>query len=396
MANSSKLPLATCTGQITVIKNGEKGEQGATERFRDYGDIPAYESIQCGGNGDKYIDYVVYNSDWYLCIKNHAKDSRNYPPQNTTYWQKVSEQKRIATKLFLATKAYIKNLMVNDILVTDNGASDGNKLLVANKDGITCNQGTFKNVTVTGTLNATAGSFGDLKVGSVSYNDGSAWKGMVTQTTWSNGEFRNDLKIGSGVMYNYLQYTSSSGYIDQSGVSIRNATAAYNKGMVHAVSNKNLYGTTSGSYIVGFSADLTANNNSDSLVGLYVSAKSASGKNCTERYALYADDGDVCLKKGLFRGMRVNTRVVTSNTTLTDDDNVIVCTNSGDITITFPSSPRKGQMYIVIQTGGNIYFSGNGKVFRGRLSGGTVNSKTGGQITFFFWDGSYWSCSYAN
>lgn len=385
--------LAMYTGNVPVV---EKGDQGAIERFRDYNDIHAYDSIQSGGNGDKYIDYVVYNSEWYLCIKNHSKDSRNYPPANTTYWQKVSEQKRIATTLFLATKAYINNLMANDILITSDGSTTGTKLLVANKDGITCNQGTFKNVTVTGTLNATSGSFGDLKVGSVSYNDGSAWKGIVAQTTWSNGEFRNDLNIGSGVMYNYLQYTSSSGYIDQSGVSIRNDTAAYNKGMVHAASNKYLYGTTSGANVVGFSADLTANNNSDKLVGLYVSAKNASGKNCTERYALYADDGDVCVKKGLFRGLRTNIRTTASSISLSDDDNIIVCTNSGGITLTFPSSPKKGQLFVIIQTGSKIIFSGNGRSFRGRLSGTSPNSNTSGQINFFFWDGSYWSCSYAN
>lgn len=136
--------LAMYTGNVPVV---EKGEKGATERFRDYGDIPAGELLQKGGDGDSYIDYVVYGDDWYVCIQNHNKDIRYNSPTNTGYWKQVSEQSRIATKLLLATKGFIKNLQVDEVVITDLGEGKGNILLRATKDGIECNQGTFKNGT---------------------------------------------------------------------------------------------------------------------------------------------------------------------------------------------------------------------------------------------------------
>lgn len=141
--------LAMYTGNVPVV---EKGEKGATERFRDYGDIPAGELLQKGGDGDSYIDYVVYGDDWYVCIQNHNKDIRYNSPTNTGYWKQVSEQSRIATKLLLATKGFIKNLQVDEVVITDQGEGKGNILLRATKDGIECKQGNFENVKVSGEM----------------------------------------------------------------------------------------------------------------------------------------------------------------------------------------------------------------------------------------------------
>lgn len=146
--------LAMYTGNVPVV---EKGEKGATERFREWDDIPENESLQSGADGDTYIDYVIYQEDWYVCILTHNKNSQQYKPTNGTFWEKVSEQSRIATKLLLATKGFIKNLQVDEVIITDQGEGKGNTLLKATKEGIECNQGVFKNgifqnVKVTGSL----------------------------------------------------------------------------------------------------------------------------------------------------------------------------------------------------------------------------------------------------
>lgn len=139
--------LAVYTGNVPVV---EKGEKGATERFREWDDIPENESLQSGADGDTYIDYVVYQEDWYVCILSHYKNSQQYKPTNGTFWQKVSEQSRIATKLLLATKSFIKNLQVDEVVITDQGEGKGNVLLRATKDGIECKQGNFENITASG------------------------------------------------------------------------------------------------------------------------------------------------------------------------------------------------------------------------------------------------------
>lgn len=61
--------------------------------------------------------------------------------------------------------------MVNDIYITGDGTETGNVLLKADKDGITCNTGTFKNVDISGKVTATSGFVGNFTIadGSIKY-----------------------------------------------------------------------------------------------------------------------------------------------------------------------------------------------------------------------------------
>lgn len=149
--------IAQATGYISVV---EKGEKGATERPRGWEDIPSGDSLQCGAEGERYIDIIFYGNNWYQCIKSHTKNDGIYPT-NTEYYKSITDYQRLATNLFLAKRAYINNLVVNDVLIKD---SNGNTTLSANKDGIDCNQGTFKNVSVTGEINATSGKIAGMKI----------------------------------------------------------------------------------------------------------------------------------------------------------------------------------------------------------------------------------------
>lgn len=149
--------LAQATGYISVV---EKGEKGAIERPRKWEDIPSVDTLQCGAPGEAYIDIVLYNDSWYQCVKSHTKGDGVYPT-NTEYYKSITDYQRLATNLFLANRAYVNNLVVNDVLIKD---SAGNTTLSANKDGIECNQGTFKNVNVTGEVNATSGKIAGLSV----------------------------------------------------------------------------------------------------------------------------------------------------------------------------------------------------------------------------------------
>lgn len=140
--------LASCTGTISV---SNKGEKGAIERPRNWEKISDGSLIQSGTDGEKYIDIVLYGTEWYQCIKSFTKGD-GVLPTNTIYFTKITDYQRLATNLFLAKTAYIENLGVDNIYITDEGKGEGNVLLKADKDGITCNSGTFKDVTVEGTL----------------------------------------------------------------------------------------------------------------------------------------------------------------------------------------------------------------------------------------------------
>lgn len=136
--------IAQATGYISVV---EKGEKGATERPRKWEDIPNGDSLQCGAPGEQWLDIILYGGSWYQCIKSHTMGD-GVVPTNTIYYKNITDYKRFATDLFLAHKAYIENLQVGDVLIE----KDGQKLLVANEDGIECNNGKFNNVEVNGVV----------------------------------------------------------------------------------------------------------------------------------------------------------------------------------------------------------------------------------------------------
>lgn len=190
--------IASATGTITEI---EKGERGAIERPRSWDNIADGSSIQSGTDGEKYIDIVLYGTEWYQCIKSFTKGD-GILPTNTIYFTKITDYQRLATNLFLAKTAYIENLGVMNIKITDDGTENGNVLLQADKDGIVCNSGTFKNVTVSGNINAAKGSVGGFTISGTG----------LTNTPFTNDAyiiFRNDThKCFAGIGGNVLPASS--------------------------------------------------------------------------------------------------------------------------------------------------------------------------------------------
>lgn len=143
--------LASVTGNVPVIEEGEKGAKGATERPRSWDEIPDGSAIESGTGNEQWIDIVLYGDDWYQCIRSFTKGN-GVVPTNTIYFKHITDYKRLATGLFLASKAYIHNLGVDNILITDQGEGKGNVLLRADKSGIECKSGAFEDVKVIGSI----------------------------------------------------------------------------------------------------------------------------------------------------------------------------------------------------------------------------------------------------
>lgn len=150
---------------IKFEKKPQKGEKGASLRGpQAWSDMPDNYTFYQGKDGEEYKDVVLYNGNYYSCIKTHVKSATNYPggTEDTSngYW-KVSENfELIATKVFFAKLAQIDNLEIGDhINIKD---KNGVIVLVANKDGLTCKQGTFENVQISGVLNGVSGTFNKL------------------------------------------------------------------------------------------------------------------------------------------------------------------------------------------------------------------------------------------
>lgn len=88
----------------------------------------------------------------------------------------------------------------------------------------------------------------------------------------------------------------------------------------------------------GMMVSVTASNALDTYA-MIVGASGGANKN----YAIYCDEG-------VYAGFRPATKVRSTAYTLTDMDNVVVCSNSSEITFTLPSSPKDGQFYMIPHT----------------------------------------------
>lgn len=148
---SIKLQASVANG-VLVQKgaDGEKGDRGPALRGpQSWSDCAVGYSFQSGADGEEYKDVVLYNGNYYSCVTSHTKTASNYPLStlDTTngYWKLADKFEIIATKILLATYALVENLGVEAIDMKD---SDGNILFQAKDGNVTCNTGTFKNITV--------------------------------------------------------------------------------------------------------------------------------------------------------------------------------------------------------------------------------------------------------
>lgn len=135
---------------------GDKGEQGATLRGpQAWSDCAVGYKFQAGKEGEQWKDVVMYNNNYYACIKSHTKTASNYPgsttDRNNGYWQLGDKIELVATKLLLAAYALVENLGATAIEMKD---SSGNVVFQAKNGNVICNNGTFKNVKVGGVITA--------------------------------------------------------------------------------------------------------------------------------------------------------------------------------------------------------------------------------------------------
>ncbi|MBQ8551164.1 MAG: hypothetical protein IJ426_07495 [Clostridia bacterium] len=133
---------------------GAKGEQGATLRGpQAWSDCATGYAFKAGGAGEQWKDVVLYNGNYYSCVKSHTKTASNYPGSTTAtnngYWQLGDKIELVATKILLATYALVENLGVTAIDMKD---SAGNILFQAKDGNVTCKTGTFENVNISGKL----------------------------------------------------------------------------------------------------------------------------------------------------------------------------------------------------------------------------------------------------
>jgi len=136
------------TRTVKYIRKGDKGEQGAALRGpQAWSDCATGYAFQSGAAGEKFIDVVIYQNNYYVCKASHTKNSSNYPGSSAgnSLWQLGDKIDLVATKILLATYALVHNLGVEAIDMKD---SNGNILFQAKDGTVTCRTGIFQNIDV--------------------------------------------------------------------------------------------------------------------------------------------------------------------------------------------------------------------------------------------------------
>ena len=133
-------------------QDGARGDRGPALRGpQAWSDCAVGYIFQSGASGEEYKDVVLYGNNYYSCIKSHAKTASNFPGSatdtNSGLWKLADKLEIVATKILLAQYALVKNLGVETIDMKDD---KGNIIFQAKDGNVTCNSGTFKNITVKG------------------------------------------------------------------------------------------------------------------------------------------------------------------------------------------------------------------------------------------------------
>lgn len=137
---------------IASGENGAKGDRGPALRGpQAWSDCAVGYMFQSGASGEEYKDVVLYGGYYYSCIKSHTKTASNNPGSatdtNSGLWKLADPVEIVATKILLTQYALVKNLGVEAIDMKD---ANGNIIFQAKDGNVTCNSGTFKNITVKG------------------------------------------------------------------------------------------------------------------------------------------------------------------------------------------------------------------------------------------------------
>lgn len=103
---------------------GSKGEKGSALRGPQFWtDLDTGYSFQAGGDGEAYLDTVIYNGNYYSCKTSHTKTASNYPgstaSENGSLWQLGDKIALVAARILLAERIKADQINVEDLAADD-------------------------------------------------------------------------------------------------------------------------------------------------------------------------------------------------------------------------------------------------------------------------------------
>lgn len=358
---------------------GPRGTKGPIQRIHDGFVTGSYDYSDGTKDTDKFIDIVVVNGQVYYCSLSYKSSS---PSVTDGHWTQGSNFDLVATKLLLAENATIKMANSQQINIESGGNIWGSFRYAATNDDYSLWLGASNGasapfaVTRGGAIRATAGQIGSFSIESFTDATGFTFYGLKAK----HAAYGIIPWVVTEMNYRGIHVESGSNNDDVTNDSIATEITCSRGGAISISGNT-----------LAVAGDVTA---------IYTSLTPKTGYRS---YALRAPVGDVLLGEGAFIGaLRPNTNTYSYSSTLSENDCYIICKNTSTITLTLPTNPREGQLYLVYQAGARVNFSTSSShpiIAKGYGSAGktTWYSDTQNQLSFFtYGDDGRWYVAFTN
>lgn len=396
-----------------IVRNSEGWKSGAT-----------YHNDSALTQEQKYIDLIYIedsnaNDGWsvYQCNVTHTATGSSFDPSavdsnNNKLWVKLSDAGPMYTPLIVGKNAVLKfaqgqqfNLMEgNNIFgsfrwVKDDadyafwiGGTEGSKATTSiTRDG----KLTAKDAVITGTIYATSGTIGGLKITASGLSIGTYYQNVLymgtvlEQSSFWNGYYNNgygEVCVGKAALLNpitnYWQTTCDM-YGDRASGQTGSSNVANATMIVRKLSNG-----------LNLNSSVSARNpvNNPAYAALHVDTDEGIG--------IRSIGGNLlgCIAQNVIR-----TGSVTQKEQTAIDNNrvgILVMVNSSEVDVKLPKTPMVGQMLIVVQGNSRIYFdpvvSGRRLYCCGKIhtTSDKFYSDDVGQFNILIWDGYNWQLQY--
>lgn len=452
---AENIPLEIlASNTFTVVRDGKKGDPGIAGARGSSGPVwrqhvgfvsataDAPYQYYAGSNDERFLDVVLINKVWYRCLQSYKSTGTDDIRNTTTnaefakYWTSadMSNFTFIATQFLLAENAKINLFGSNEInLYNDNengtlfasfrvpsGKStdlDGDRGEYVLWIGATDPWDASFYVKKNGIAQLTCCYFGkwrtflDAEEGlyyGVEYNDGSLKKedyhpyarvARFNDSSYLFGLSADNVDYGMTGWGGYVKMWQVNGYdiigndfskkypkLNEAAIEIRKSlqdlptqVSAYDCIGIDLTSIGN-----PGADSVGI--DITTYNGQNSI-GLRINATDGTKTN----HAIQIVSGDIA-------GLRPYIRDISTSTTLDIYDHTIYCKNSSTITLTLPSSPIRGQEYLIIQGNAQVNIKASHVIFGQGADGNSKSWYSGSinQFSLLVFTGSVWVVQYNN
>ena len=367
---------------------GPRGTKGPIQRTHDGFVTGSYDYSDGTKDTDKFIDIVVVNGQVYYCSLSYRSSS---PSITDGHWTQGSNFDLVATNLLLASNATITMANSQQINIMDGNTIWGSFRYAATNDDYALWLGASNGasapfaVTRGGVIKAMAGQIGSFVITQQTDPTGFVFYSLyATHNSFGiipacDVELNyHGIRVWSG-NHTVTNYTEVD--IGYNGALDSNDNPTWFNGVVNIIGN-------------------TSSGGDDDVVAIYTSIYPKAGRRS---YALEASVGDVLLREGAFIGaLRPNTTTISYSRTLGENECYIICKNSSAITLTLPTNPRIGQLYLVYQAGARVNFSTSSShpiIAKGYGSAGqtTWYSDTKNQLSFLtYGEDGRWYIAFTN